>query len=68
MAIKSIQFGTGLKVAANYFGLFEITQMKRNEKYVPVKEGGYDGSLRTSTCAEFMKPWVENYSGSEADS
>lgn len=68
VAIKRTQFGTGLKVHRKYLGPYEVTTVKPNDRYDVVKIGHQEGPLRTSTCAEYMKPWIDNQSESEADS
>lgn len=68
VAIKRTQFGTGLKISSNYLGPYEITQAKPHERYNVARVGNHVGPLYTSTCAEYLKPWVENLSESETDS
>lgn len=68
VAIKRTQFGPNLKVSRKFLGPYEITKDKGNERYDVVKVGHHEGPIRTSTCAEYLKPWVENQSESESDS
>lgn len=70
VAIKRTQFGTGLKFAAKFLGPYEILKVKPNERYDVIKVGYHEGPTRTSTCAEFMKRWVDSdfECESEADS
>ncbi|KAK9663121.1 hypothetical protein QE152_g41421, partial [Popillia japonica] len=68
VAIKRTQFGSGLKIQRKYLGPYEVLKVKANDRYDVTKVGAHEGPLRTSTCAEYMKPWIENYSESESDS
>ena len=57
--IKRTQFGSGLKLKPKYLGPYRITKVKQNDTYDVVKEAeDADGAIRTSTCAEYMKPFV----------
>ncbi|KAG5868594.1 hypothetical protein JTB14_033071 [Gonioctena quinquepunctata] len=51
-----------------FLGPYEVTKMKPNDRYDVMKVGHHEGPVRTSTCAEFMKPWVDNQSESGSDS
>ncbi|KAG5889614.1 hypothetical protein JTB14_002004 [Gonioctena quinquepunctata] len=64
VAIKRTQFVVGIKIQRKFLGPNEVTKMKPNDRYDVVKVGHHEGPVRTSTCAEFMKPWVDNQSGS----
>lgn len=68
VAIKRTQFGPGLKVCRKFLGPYEITKSKGRERYDVIKIGGHEGPVKTSTCSEFIKPWVEHASESESDS
>ncbi|XP_074034151.1 uncharacterized protein [Leptinotarsa decemlineata] len=68
VAIKRTQFGPGLKLAKKFLGPYEVLKVKPNERYDVLKVGIHEGPIKTSTCAEFMKPWVEYESESESDS
>lgn len=68
VAIKRTQFGSGLKVHKKFLGPYEIVKVKPNERYDVVRVGIHDGPMRTSTCNEYMKPWIDNESESETDS
>ncbi|KAG5860841.1 hypothetical protein JTB14_011170 [Gonioctena quinquepunctata] len=68
VAIKRTQFEVGNKIQMKFLGLYEVTKMKPNDRYDVVKVGHHEGPVRTSTCAEFMKPWVDNQSESGSDS
>lgn len=67
VAIKRTQFGAGLKLWKKYLGPYEVIKIKPNERYDLVKVGNTEGPSRTSSCAEYMKPWVVNFSESESD-
>ncbi|KAG5878072.1 hypothetical protein JTB14_031507 [Gonioctena quinquepunctata] len=68
VAIKRTQFGVGIKIQRKFLGPYEVTKMKPNDRYDVVKVGHREGPVCTSTCAEFMKPWVDNQSESGSDS
>ncbi|KAG5893651.1 hypothetical protein JTB14_028806 [Gonioctena quinquepunctata] len=68
VAIKRTQFGVGSKIQRKFLGPYEVTKMKPNDRYDVVKVGHHEGPVRTSTCAELMKPWVDNQSESGSDS
>ncbi|XP_072397163.1 uncharacterized protein [Diabrotica undecimpunctata] len=69
VAIKRTQFGPGLKLKIKFLGPYEIVKVKDNDRYDVVKIGEHEGPMRTSTCAEYLKPWVDNESDeSESDS
>ena len=67
VAFKRTQFGPGLKFHRQYLGPYKVTKCNLNERYEVVNVGHSKGPGRTTTCAEFMKPWIENGSESEAD-
>lgn len=68
VAIKRTQFGSGLKIHKKFLGPYEVIQVKRNDRYDVMKIGSQEGPIRTSTCAEYMKPWVQYGTESESDS
>uniref|UniRef100_A0A034UZP1 Uncharacterized protein n=1 Tax=Bactrocera dorsalis TaxID=27457 RepID=A0A034UZP1_BACDO len=57
VAVKRTQFGGGLKLKPKYLGPYQITKVKANNTYDVKKVGVTEGPNRTTTCAEFMKPW-----------
>jgi len=59
VAIKRIQLGPGLKLANKYLGPYSISKVLRNDRYVVHKVGEHEGPLRTSTFADYMKPWID---------
>lgn len=70
VAIKRTQFGPGLKLKPKFLGPYKITKVKNNDTYDVQKEGYHEGPVRTSTCAEYMKPWPPDevdYLSSETD-
>lgn len=68
VAIKRTQFGSGIKIHKKYLGPYEIVKVSANERYDVMKVGCHEGPIRTTSCAEFMKPWIDNQSESESDS
>lgn len=58
VAIKRTQQGPRLKLANKYLGPYEVTRVLRNNRYLVHKVGEHEGPLRTSSAADFMKPWV----------
>lgn len=67
VAVKRTQFGSGLKLCKKFLGPYEITNVMPNERYEVVKVGNHDGPRKTSSCSEYMKPWIDNFSESESD-
>lgn len=69
VAIKRTQFGAGLKLCAKYLGPYKVTFVKGAERYDVIKIGDdHEGPRKTSSCAEFMKPWTSNYGEDSSDS
>lgn len=60
VAIKRTQGGPGLKLAAKYFGPYQIRRELRNDRYIVQKIGEGEGPRETSTAAEYIKPWTES--------
>lgn len=58
VAIKRTQQGPGLKLANKFLGPYRIVRKLRNDRYVVEKTGDHEGPLRTSTAADYMKPWA----------
>ena len=67
VAIKRTQFGQGLKIRKEFLGPYCVTKAKFNYTYDVCREGTHEGPSKTTTCAEFMKPWIDGYASSEAD-
>lgn len=59
VAIKRTQFLPGLKLHSLYLGPYRVTKIKRNERYDVEKIGSHEGPNKTSSSAEFMKPWSQ---------
>lgn len=57
VAIKRTQGGPGLKFATKYLGPYQVKRALRNERYIVEKIGQGEGPRKTSTAADFMKPW-----------
>lgn len=57
IAIKRTQFGPGLKFRGKFLGPYRVISVKGMERYDVAKVGDHEGPNKTSTCAEFMKPW-----------
>lgn len=64
VAIKKTQLGSGTKLKTKFAGPYKIIKVKFNDTYDVERVGGNEGSLRTSTCAEYIKPWINNDIGS----
>lgn len=68
VAIKRTQMAPGLKLRSKFVGPYRIIKVKLNDTYDVIREGVHVGPNRTTTCAEFMKPWGDDGdSSSEAD-
>lgn len=57
VAIKRVQIGPGKKLCAKFLGPYKIVKVKPNNSYNVKREVLGEGPMKTSTCAEFMKPW-----------
>lgn len=57
VAIQRTQFGTGLKLRPRFFGPYEVTKVKGNERYEVSKIGNHAGPNLTTTAADLMKPF-----------
>lgn len=57
VAIKRTQLGAGRKLRAKYLGPYRVEKVKPNDTYDVIKIGEHEGPTRTSTCAEYVKPW-----------
>lgn len=58
VAIKRTQMRPGLKLKPHFLGPYKIIKKKGCDTYDVQKEGFFEGPSRTSTTAEFMKPWA----------
>ena len=59
IAIKRVQMIPGRKLRAKYLGPYKIIKMKPNDTYDVERAIPGEGPFHTSTCAEFIKPWVD---------
>ncbi|KYN50166.1 hypothetical protein ALC62_00865, partial [Cyphomyrmex costatus] len=57
VAIKRVQLGPGKKLCAKYLGPYKIVKVKFNNSYDVQRVQPGEGPAKTSTCAEYMKPW-----------
>lgn len=60
VAIERVQNEKGLKVKTKMLGPYEVTKVKRNDRYEVRKIGFGEGPIQTSTSADKMKPWSDN--------
>ncbi|XP_046141945.1 uncharacterized protein LOC123987838 [Osmia bicornis bicornis] len=67
VAIKRTQVQPGSKLKPKYLGPYRIIKVKDSNTYDVTKEGYCDGPKTTTTCAEYVKPWVLNSLSSGAD-
>uniref|UniRef100_W8C8Q1 RNA-directed DNA polymerase n=1 Tax=Ceratitis capitata TaxID=7213 RepID=W8C8Q1_CERCA len=58
VAIKRTQYGTGMKLRAKYLGPYKVIREMRHGRYEVEKVGDHEGPHRTTTVAEYMKPWI----------
>lgn len=58
VAIKLTQMKPGRKLRAKFPGPYQITKVKLNDTYDVKRVGDGEGPMTTSTCVEYMKPWV----------
>lgn len=57
VAVKRTQFVAGRKLANEYLGPYEVTGIKRNDRYNVRKAANYEGPNITTTSADHMKLW-----------
>ena len=67
VAIKRTQLGGGLKLKPKYLGPYQIIKVKPKDTYDVIKFGDSEGPRRTTTCAEYMKPWPDDLSDDDFD-
>ena len=68
VAIKRTHFGPVLK-QPTYLGPYEVSKIKRNDRYYVEKVEHFIGPNKTSTAVDFMKPWLDDRdTDSERDS
>ena len=66
VAIKRTQLETGRKLKATFYGPYVIEKVKNYDTYDVKSVGLHQGPQVTSSCAEYMKPYLEK-DLSEAD-
>lgn len=64
VAIKRTQFGPALKLKPKYIGPYKVKKIKGQNSYDVEKHGFHEGPINTSTCAEYMKPWMSHNNAS----
>lgn len=57
VAIRRTQYGTNMKLKALYLGPYTVTKVKGKDRYDVERVGRVEGPRKTSSCADFMKPW-----------
>lgn len=62
VAIRKTQVTPGSKLAAKYYGPYQIIKTLRNDQYILKKVGEHNGLQETSTSADYIKPWINNIS------
>lgn len=65
VVIKRTQFGAGLKLKPKFLGPYKVVSVNRNDRYLVEKLGQTEGPIKTSTSADMMKRYIDNYSDSE---
>lgn len=63
VAVKRTQFVNGNKFAAKFLGPYRVTKLLPNGRYEVQKEGRREGPKRTTSAAEYMKPWTSPFEG-----
>lgn len=51
-----------------FIGPYEVTVIKRRDRYGVIKVGQHEGPNLTSTAADMMKPWANLYDEGESTS
>lgn len=67
VAVKRTQFGSGLKIAPKFLGPYKVVEVQQNERYKVEKIGDHSGPFRTTSSADHMKPWRDNYPEYDSD-
>ena len=57
VAIKQTQHGVGMKLRPKFLGPYKIVSKLNHDRYEVVKVGKGEVSMRSTTVAEYMKPW-----------
>lgn len=68
VAIKRTQLGPHQKLKVKHLGPYRVTRVKTNNTYdVRRESASHEGPGVTTTCAEYMKPWIGENPSSESD-
>ncbi|CAK1600209.1 unnamed protein product [Parnassius mnemosyne] len=60
IAINRTQFGLGLKLKPKYLGPYQVSKVKRDDRYdVEKVDRAAEGPNKTSSSADQMKPWPD---------
>jgi len=51
--------GPDRKLCAKYLGPYKLIKVKPNNSYDVMRETPGEGPMKTSICAEYMKPWAK---------
>lgn len=63
VAVKRTQYGTHQKLKPLYLGPYKVSEVKGNDRYSVEKVNRTDeGPIKTSSAADFMKPWATSTS------
>jgi len=65
VAIKRTQYGTGLKLKGKFLGPYKIVKVNKHVRYDVEKLGDDYGPFKTSTVAEYMKPWGNSFGSND---
>lgn len=57
IAMQRTQFLPGSKLMPKFLGPYEVTKVKRNDRYEVRKVGVHEGPNVSSTASDLMKPW-----------
>lgn len=66
VAIKRIQFTNLAKLKSKFLGPYRVVAVKSHDRYDVERVGAGDGPKKTSTAADYMKPWAWFVHGDEA--
>lgn len=68
LVAKRTQLGPGLKLRSKYLGPYRIIKVKSHDTYDVEKVTDAEGPFRTTTCAEYLKRWIQPDPGEEESS
>jgi len=57
--------GTGLKLKGKFLGPYKVVKINKHARYDVEKLGEGDGPFRTSTVAEYTKPWGNSFGSND---